>query len=178
MAKSIKPILPIKPPRIIRCPDPQKEVLCPTKPYFDSSEFSSSQLTNSHGHFNGTTPNTKFLHTIIWKPKHRCCQVIHAKVKVKMRSIIGGQSPTSSDAGNDGISIVKDGGTAIVSQPIYNSHSFGPGTNTTKIFYLSGSQLNWLNTNKKLSIYVQDDTSVRSIEVELRICCLSKITKG
>lgn len=177
MAKSIKPILPIKPPRTIKCPDPQKVILCPTTPYYDPSEFSSAQLTNAQDHFNATVHDRKFLHTVVWKPKRTCCQVIHAKVIVKMRALKKGTSSSSSDAGNDGIAIVKNGGVSIISGPVYNAHPFNVGQTATKTFYLAGSQLNWLNTNKKLSIYVQDDTAVRSIEVQLSVCCLSKIQK-
>ena len=177
--KAIQPTESIKKPRL-KCPDPSVLIINSSTPYFDPSEFSSEQKANVIDIFNSTTKNKKFLHTIRWKPKRRCCQVLKARLIVKMRSISKGHSPRSSDAGNDAISLVKNGGTSILRESIYTNHTFPipAGTNATKKWVLSGSQLDWLNTDHKLSIYIQDDTSVVSIKLKLWICCLSEIERG
>jgi len=182
MSKNRKSKLPIKPipkpipkPRI-SCPDPGYVLIDRKNAYFDPSEFNASQLSNSHGNFNSNHINKKFLHTIIWKPKRKCCQVIKARLVIKFRANQDGHSLTSSDAGNDSVSLVKNGGINIIpSEKIYNNHSFSVGNTTTKSWSLSGSQLNCLNLTKKLSIYVQDDTAVTSIKLKLWVCCLSPV---
>ncbi len=177
--KTIEPTKIIKKPRL-RCPDPSVVIINSSTPYFDPSEFSTPQKLNAIDTFNSTATNKKFLHTIRWEPKRRCCQVLKARIIVKMRSNSIGRSITSSDAGNDNIALVKNGGTSIVSERIYSGHtfSFPVGTNATKKFTLTGSQLDWLNAAHKLSIYIQDDTAVKSIKVKLWVCCLDEIKRG
>lgn len=176
--KTINPTEIIKKPRL-KCPDPSIVIINSSTPHFDTSEFSTAQKLNAIDTFNSTAINKKFLHTIRWEPKRKCCQVLKARIIVKMKSNSRGHSPQSSDAGNDGISIVKNGGTSIVGERIYDNHTFPipKGTNATKKFTLTGSQLDWLNTAHKLSIYIQDDTSVISIKVKLWVCCLSEIKR-
>jgi len=164
--------IPIKRPRL-SCPKPMYTIINSSSPYFDSSEFSSGQLSNSQSNFNYSIHDKRFVHTIRWKRKHKCCQVLKARLSVKVKSLTGGRSLQSRDAGNDSISIVKNGGTTIISDRIYNNHPFPPGNVRTKSFSLSGSDLDWLNSTGKMSIYIQDDTSVLSIKLKLWICCLS-----
>lgn len=175
---SKKAIQPTKKPRL-KCPDPSVLIINSSTPYFDPSEFSNEQKSNAIDTLNSTAKNKKFLHTIRWEPKRRCCQVLKARLVVKMRSNSRGHSLKSSDAGNDHIHLVKNGGTSIVGERIYSNHTFPipTGTNATKKWVLTGSQLDWLNTNHKLSIYIQDDTSVVSIKLKLWICCLSEIER-
>lgn len=177
--KTIIPTEPIKKPRL-RCPDPSVVIINSSTPYFDPSEFSNAQKLNAIDAFNSTNINKKFLHTIRWEPKRKCCQVLKARIIVKMRANSNGYSINSSDAGNDNIALVKNGGTSIVSERIYSGHtfSFPKGTNATKKFTLTGSQLDWLNIAHKLSIYIQDDTAVKSIKVKLWVCCLDEIKRS
>lgn len=176
--KVIPPTKPIKKPRL-KCPDPSIVIIHSSTPYYDPSEFSSAQTVSAIDTFNSTAINKRFLHTIRWKPKRKCCQVLKARLVVKMKSNSRGHNLNSPDAGNDGITLVKNGGTAILGEKIYSGHtfSFPVGTNATKNFILSGSQLDWLNTAHKLSIYIQDDTSVKSIKLKLWVCCLNEIER-
>lgn len=164
----------------LKCPDPSIEVINSSAEYYDPSEFSAAQKNSAIDNFNSTATNKHFLHTIRWKPKRKCCQVLKARLIVKMKSNSSGRNINSSDAGNDNISIVKNGGTAILGERIFSNHTFPipKGTPTTKKWTLSGSQLDWLNTAQKLSLYIQDDTAVISVKLKLWVCCLNEIERG
>lgn len=165
----------------IPCPNPSILEIDSKKPYFDKTEFTKSQLKNPGKQFNSNQANKRFLHTYVWKPENRCCQVLKAHIQVKMTSLRPGTSLNSSDAGNDNISIVKNGGIPIVpTERIYSgsSFSFATGEAVTKNYVLTGSQLDWLNSAHKLSFYVQDDTSVNWIRLRLEICCLKKVKRS
>ncbi len=169
----------IRKPRL-KCPDPSIVVINSGTPHYDPSEFSNAQKAGAINTFNSTATNKRFLHTIRWEPKRKCCQVLKARLVVKMKSNSRGGSINSPDAGNDNISIVHNGGTAILGERIYSDHTFPipNGTPAVKKWTLSGSQLDWLNTANKLSLYIQDDTSVVSIKLKLWVCCLSEINRA
>jgi len=161
----------------IPCPDPFILEIDSKNEYYDPSEFGSTPLSNAHNQFNSKQKNKFFLHTYQWKPKDKCCQVLKAHIQVKMTALSSGQSLNSPNAGNDNINIVMNGGTSIVpGERVYSDSTFpfSKGETVIKSYVLTGAQLNWLNTNHKLSFQVQDDTSVNWIKLRLEICCLKK----
>jgi hypothetical protein len=164
-------------PKIL-CPNPSLVSLSESNVYFETNEFSTQQLSTSHhGNFGSNQANAFFMHTFNWKPELKCCQVLKAELILKVKALRPGSNPTTSpDAGNDTVTIVKNGGTTIISEKIYPSGSpFSAGYSISKTVVLNTvAQLSWLNTAQKLSFIVQDDTSVESATLKLTICCLSK----
>lgn len=167
-------------PVCIPCPDPSILEVNSKAQYYDQNDFSSKQLSLATDQFNHSGLNRFFLHTYIWKPKHRCCQVLKAHIQVKMTSLTSAKSIKSSNAGNDGIAIVQNGGNVLLSEKVYSDSTFPipKGEVVIKNFVLTGSQLNWLNSNNTLSFYVQDDTTVNWIKIRLEICCLKKVKRS
>lgn len=160
----------------IPCPDPFILDINSKNSYYDPSEFNTNHLALPNDQFNFNQTNKFFLHTYVWKPKHRCCQVLKAHIQVKMTSLTASKSPKHPNAGNDGISLVMNGGASIISEPVYPPAIFPflKGKEVVKDYVLTGSQLDWLNSANRLSFFVQDDTSVNWIKIRLEICCLKK----
>lgn len=164
----------------IPCPDPFILEINSNQPYHLPGDFSSNQLANGHNQFNSNQHDRPFLHTYRWKPKDKCCQVLKAHIQVKFTAIIKGRTNHSPDAGNDNFQITGNGGTDnIYSSRVYapDDLPISPGESVIKNYVLTGSQLNWLNTNHSLSFRVQDDTAVNWIRIRLEICCLKKRIK-
>ena len=165
------PVLPVP------CPAPFTTVIEATVPYIVATDFNASQLTNHQEALGFTGADKIYLHTFVWKPNSCCCIITKADLVVKMKSILGGASATSSDAGNDLIGIVGFGGVGLVpSTRVYDGIAtpFPAGTTVTKTFSISGSALNKLNTEHTLSIVVEDDTTVLSATLTVSGCCLKK----
>jgi len=164
----------------IPCPDPFILEIDSKNSYYDPSDFNSNQLAHPNDQFNTNQTNKFFLHTYVWKPKDRCCQVLKAHIQVKMTALTSATSQTDPSAGNDGIALVMNGGTAIVSERVYPLGMFplSAGDEVVKNYVLTGNQLNWLNSTNKLSFFIQDDTSVNWIRIRLEVCCLKKVKRG
>lgn len=171
----IEILKPIKTP----CPNPKRIVIKIKSDYADPDEFGQIALANHVTSLNYANRNKFYLHTFRWKKSDKCCQVVMAKLKVRLRANQDGRPNFTADAGNDTIAIVKDGGQVIQpnNQAIYPSEPFPLGTEVTVTFNLTGSELDWINTTGKLSFRVQDDTAVKWGKLELRICCPKKIGK-
>lgn len=117
-----------------------------------------------------TKSNLFYCHTFIWKPLHKCCQITKATLTVKMKALADGRGGM---AGNDRILIIHLGDTvAPYNEPVYDFIPFYPGQTSTKIWNISGLALHYLNVEKRLSLLVQDDTSVLSAVLEIEGCCL------
>jgi len=164
-------------PRPIKlpCPDGKTVTLTAVIPNVVDADFTPGQLGNYTPNLNSTQINKGYAHTFEWKPEHRCCQIVSAKLTVKMKSLSRGRSLTSSDAGNDTITIMTEGfALPGHSAKIYSNHSFSTGNPASKTWSLTGSKLNTLNSLHRLSFFVQDDTAVLSATLQLKICCLKK----
>lgn len=117
--------------------------------------------------FGGDIPDRQLRHTFYWRFNTPCCQELSGKLILQFRSIQGGGSATSSDAGNDKVYIFSNG-VNLLAQPLYTSFPFSSGQTGTKTIVLTPAML----TNHRLSFLVQDDTSVISAKLKLVVCCL------
>jgi hypothetical protein len=156
------------------CPKPVVMTLTAGAPTVVNADFNAIQLGAPRAALNETNINRSFLYTFEWKRDERCCEITKAVLTVKMKSLGPGASKTASDAGNDGIAIMHNGSTvAPFTEPVYGSWPFPVGQLATKQWNLTGAALANLNANRRLSIYVQDDTSVLSATLQLWGCCLT-----
>lgn len=160
----------------LACPNPQPLlILNANQPFIVASEFNSAQISLSQQTLNHGVPNKGYIHSFKWSPRFNCCQIVGAKLKLKVKALNKG-SIGGSDSGNDTISFIHNGGQTFPGTPqiIFNP-PVNSGVTITKLIPILGSSLNYLNTNKLLNVYIQDDTSVISAELHLSICCLDKI---
>jgi hypothetical protein len=170
----VRPIndqLPIKEPP---CPHPISVTLTATDPpNVVASNFSPGELAGQVG-LNDPGINTHYLYSFQWKREQRCCQITRALLTVVLKANQGGSSLGSSDAGNDGISIIQAGNT-IQGEQIYNNTTFpfNAGLIVTKHLTLNAAALGNLNNSGFVNIYFQDDTSVQSATLQLWGCCLT-----
>ena len=74
-----------------------------------SADFNSAQLINYQGALNYPGNDKHYLHTFQWTNPAECCQCTSAVLTVDMQSNSPGQSPTSPNAGNDGINVMING---------------------------------------------------------------------
>jgi hypothetical protein len=162
------------------CPKPITLTLTANPVSFYAGDFTqgpNSQLSSPHMNGLGQqTADRNFLHTFQWTKDQKCCQITRAVLTVKMKSILGGQTATSADAGNDGIAIMYQGNVvAPYNEAVYSNvpKPFPAGTPATKQWVLNPAALNIINTYGRLSFAVQDDTSVVSATLQLTGCCLS-----
>lgn len=156
------------------CPRPISLTLTATTPNVVNSDFSALQLGAPRAWLNDPAINKNFLYTFQYAKDEKCCEVTSAVLTVRMKANQSGQSKTTADAGNDGISIMYNGGLVLpFSQPVYSSWSFNAGQTATKTWTLTGAALANLNATRRLSIYVQDDTMVQSATLQISGCCLS-----
>lgn len=118
--------------------------------------------------FNGTTINRHVRHTFQWNGcKERCCEVQKAKLVVTAKALTNGQSNQSPDAGNDSISIWKNG-SVLYWQYLWPNTGVSAGTVTTLTIPIQPS---WLD-GCRLSFQVQDDTAVLDAKLVATGCCL------
>lgn len=171
------------------CPNPVSLTLTATTPYVENSDFNATQLGAPRAWLNDPASNKSFLYTFRWNQDLRCCEITRAVLTVRMKSNQGGTSGTSPDAGNDGIAIMHTGNVvppysqavympSVASPPVASSpavtYPFPVGQPSVKTWTLQGQALANLNANRRLSIYVQDDTTVQSATLQIWGCCLSK----
>lgn len=118
--------------------------------------------------FNGTTPNRHVRHTFQWQGcKECCCEVQKAKLVVTVKALQNGQSHQSPDAGNDSISLWKNG-SVLYWQYLWPNTGVSAGTTTTLTIPIAPS---WLN-GYRLSFLVQDDTAVLNAKLVVTGCCV------
>jgi hypothetical protein len=165
------------------CPKPITLTLTANPPSFVAADFTQGQLNSPHmtGLNSTTSGDQNFIYTFKWKRDERCCQITKAVLTVKMKSLQGGQSATSNDAGNDGITIMHAGAVVLpYNEAVYSSvpRPFPAGTVVTKSWNLQGAALSNLNNYGTNGFAVQDDTAVQSATLQLWGCCLSAIPKG
>src|SRR3954447_6997383 len=85
------------------CPAPFSVTLNANTPYVLPSDL--PRGANYQTGLNSTEADKAYFHTFVWKHEHRCCQITSAVLTVKMKALQPGQSNTSSDAGNDNITL-------------------------------------------------------------------------
>jgi len=161
-------------PRAAACPAPFSVTLNANSPNALASDV--PRGVNYQTSLNYTQPDKAYIHTFVWKHEQKCCQVTSAVLTVHMKANQPGQSNTSSDAGNDNISIVHAGQTVQpYSERIYNgiNHPFPAGQAATKVWNLNATALGILSSTGMLTFYVEDDTSVTSATLQLTGCCLT-----
>jgi len=119
--------------------------------------------------FNGTQYDRHVRHTFQWDgcKKHKCCEVYKAKLVVTVKALINGQSRESPDAGNDSISIWKNG-SVLHWQYLYNT----PVTAGTVKTLTIPVQPSWLD-GCRLSFQVQDDSAVVDAKLVATGCCVN-----
>jgi hypothetical protein len=162
--------------RQMLCPKPTYVTLTASAPSVFNADFSSASLGAPRAWLNNTAINHTFLYSFLWKPPvGKCCSnIISATLTVQLKSNQPGSSKTAADAGNDIISIVRNGaGVPGYGGPIYSSFPFPVNQPTTKTFVLTGAELANINTDNRLSFAVEDDTRVVSATLQLARCCLS-----
>ncbi|MDX6612579.1 MAG: hypothetical protein QOD75_1765 [Blastocatellia bacterium] len=156
------------------CPNPIAVTLTATTPNVLNADFTPAMLAAPRAFLNDPAPNKVFMHTFTWKRPQRCCEITRAVLTVKFKANQGGQSNTSSDAGNDGVALMHLGSVVPgFSGSIYSSWPFNAGQTATRTFNLTGAALNFLNTTDTASVYSQDDSAVVSVTLQLWGCCLT-----
>jgi hypothetical protein len=154
------------------CPAPFSITLDANIPFVENSDFNAVHLANYQTALGFTGKDKGYLHTFIWKPQAKCCQVTKAVLTVKLKANQSGTA-NGANAGNDTISIIHAGASvAPYSEKVYSSWPFPAGQTAVKTWNLTGAALTIINTSKRLSFGVQDDTMVESATLQLSGCCL------
>lgn len=131
----------------------------PTNP--DPSDFLPAHLVNPAG-YNGTQPNKLFAETIRWTvPAIRPCEM-EGTVSYTVKNVLN-----DGLQGNDLTVLMIAGGTQVpgTRQPI----ALPVGQSQTFSYPLTPAQIQ----SGKVSIFVQDDTSVTQVKVNIRGCCIN-----
>ncbi len=137
------------------------------------NQFPASIWAVARGGLNETAENKMVLHTFQWKDAG-CCKVMGAKVTIRMKSLATATSRTASDAGNDSYGLWNAGASLAGSGGFIWPIGTPVGTVVTKTIVLTPAMLMSINGNNMLSVVVQDDTQVQSMQVQLDRCCLEK----
>lgn len=160
-------------PRPMLCPDPQYQTIAPASATPVQNQFTPAVWAVARANLNEPMSNKMFLHTFQWKDEG-CCQVMAATVTIRMKSIEAASSRTASDAGNDSFGLWNAGAGLAGSGGFIWPVGTPAGTVTTKTIVLTPAMLASINSNNMLSVAVQDDTTVLSVQVQLDRCCLKK----
>jgi hypothetical protein len=164
------------------CPSPVTNLtLTATTPNVFNADFPQTLFNGQQfAWLNHPGINKPFLYTFQWKREERCCQISKAILTVKMKANEEG-TPGGFNASNDGIAIMHLGSSVLpFSQVVYTPPptSFPAGHPSVKQWTLTGAALANLNSYRRLSMYVQDDTRVESATLQLWGCCLSALQTG
>lgn len=157
----------------IPCPNEDWQSIAPAAASARQNQFTPAVWALPRAVLNDTVQNRMFLHTFDWKDDG-CCQVMQATVTVRLRALTGASSRTASDAGNDTISLWHNGTQLAASGGYIWPLGTTAGTVTTRTIPLTPAMLASINTNNTLSISVQDDTSVESVQLNLGRCCVKR----
>jgi len=165
----------VRPPACA-CPAPINLTLNANAPNVFPGDFLPGQLSTSQTALNYTGTDRHYVHTFQWKREHCNCQITDAWLTVQMQANQGGDSPTSSDAGNDNIAVMALG-VVVLNERVYVhppvTFPFSAGQTATKTWHLTGLALAMINANNRLSFDVEDDTMVKSATLRLTGCCLT-----
>ena len=138
----------------------------PTSPV--ASDFRADMRLNQQG-YNATQPNTHFADTLQWKmPASKTCELT-GKLSVKLKNL--GTSLSSNDTAG-----VFSGGRAVPgfsqSQGQVWSSGQGAGATRTLTYQLTGAMMH----QGRLSFFVQDDTAVQEMRLDITGCCITPTT--
>lgn len=124
--------------------------------------------------FGGTQINRLFRHTFKLGKfcEKKCCELYKGKLEITVKALSNGQNNQSPDAGNDSISIWKNGSVQHW-QYIWPNSGVAAGTQQTIVLPIMAS---WLD-GCRLSFQVQDDTAVLSAKLVLAGCCVNPNVK-
>lgn len=159
------------PPRPIPCPNADWQSYAPDAASPQQDQFTPAVWAVARAVRNDTISNRMFLHTFQWKDEG-CCQVMQGTVTVRFRALNPASSRTASDAGNDTFSLWHNGAQFAGSGGFIWPLGTQAGTVTTRTITLTPAMLAAINTNNTLSISVQDDTSVESVQLNIGRCCI------
>jgi hypothetical protein len=168
----------VRPPACA-CPAPINLTLNANAASVFPGDFLPGQLSTSETALNDPGTDRHYVHTFQWKREHRNCQITDAWLTVQMQANQGGTTPTSSDAGNDNITVMALGAVVLpYNERVYLhppvNFPFSAGQTATKTWHLNGaSVLASINANNRLSFDVEDDTMVKSATLRLTGCCLT-----
>jgi hypothetical protein len=164
----------VKPPAC-PCPAPINLTLNANAASVFPGDFLPGQLSTSQTALNYSGTDRHYVHTFQWKREHCNCQITDAWLTVQMQANQGGNSLTSSDAGNDNIAVMALG-VVVLNERVYTppvTFPFSAGQTATKTWHLTGLALAMINANNRLSFDVEDDTMVKSATLRLTGCCLT-----
>lgn len=162
----------------VPCPNPQHIVLTAGAANVLNNifpgDFSAAALAAPRVGLGDAHCDKFFLCTFKLDLPSKCCQITRAVLTVKMKANQPGSSVNDHSAGNDTIGIYRNGaGVVGYGEHVYSNWPFAAGQPSVKTFNLTGAELTNLNTDRRLSFVVQDDTMVQSATLELWGCCLS-----
>ena len=113
--------------------------------------------------------NRHVRHTFKWDgcKQNKCCEIYKAKLVVTVKALTDGQSHESTDAGNDSISIWKNGSVQHW-QYLYSPTPVTAGTIKT---FTIPVQPSWLD-GCRLSFQIQDDSALLDAKLVATGCCV------
>lgn len=169
---------------IVPCPDPQtitQTASAPSAAVVDPSQLDPALVSppNAEPNFGGTTYNRVFRHTFQFKlPENKCCQCTNVTLTLKLKALLSASDPNhnTADASNDKWYIYKNGklcgsSSGWVYDPI-PSKGIPQGTVITKTIRVPCDCLSVSDGAGKLTLVVQDDTSVQSATMTAGGCCV------
>lgn len=118
--------------------------------------------------FNQTAQDTHFGHTITFPGERQCCLMTKGQLTVTIKALNSGPA-NSSTAANDAVHVVIGGAVKYSKQP-WLTTGVTAGTVLPVVFPLTAADL----ANGRISIYVQDDTAVTSVQLVVSGCCIRK----
>jgi len=165
------PLYPVVP--AVSCPRPISQTLTagpPTAPTLNPADFSGALGNAVAGStWNQTNADKGFGHSFtLPSPGKECCIWTRATLIVKVKALQAGPAGTNGVSVNDWVQLVKNGASVAGSgqQPFVGGATVGQTATVT--IAVPQSVLN----SGVVSLYVQDDTAVQSVELRLEGCCL------
>jgi hypothetical protein len=153
-------------PATVLCPVPKHLTLTATNPSVNTADFPTNCSAGFEQNLNGTTPDRCYIHTFNVELPELCCQCIESKknfLTIRYTALKG-------QPGNDQWNIL---GSSGVHGWLYDNGTSQPppGTTGTKTIPLTCAMLK--NKPLRLSILLQDDSSVTSATLDVDLCCVS-----
>lgn len=147
-----------------------------TTPVVVNAAFSAAALAAPRAGINDPSIDEVFLHTFQWDPA-ACCEITAATLTVVMRANQAGSSQTSSDSGNDTISVSIAGATVPGLGGTIYSGAVVLNQQTTRTIVMNAAALALMNQHGMAGFIVQDDTAVLSADLRIERCCVNVRTE-
>lgn len=127
----------------------------------DPADFLPTHLNNNVG-YNSTQANRFFAETIRWRmPAARVCE-LKGTLTYTLRNVAN-----SGLQNNDLAVVLTAGGTQVAGSR--QSITLAAGQSQTYTYTMTSAQIR----SGKISLFVQDDTSVTNVRVNIRGCCIN-----